>query len=67
MIEPQGLHEVQISTRMGTARREGEARDVAKGEARANKKFAVRDKKIAKFLRANGVSAKLLNAALAIK
>ena len=31
------------------------------------KRFAVRDKKIAKFLRANGVSAKLLNAALAIK
>ncbi|MBQ3778731.1 MAG: hypothetical protein II835_11780 [Fibrobacter sp.] len=49
----------EISTRMGTARREG--------EAKANKKFAARDKKIAKFLRANGVSAKLLNAALAIK
>ena len=69
----------EISTRMGTARREGEAigeargeaRGVAKGEARgiaiANKRFAARDKKIAKFLRANGVSAKLLNAALAIK
>ena len=57
----------EISTRMGTARREGEARGVVKGEARASKKFAARDKKIAKFLRANGVSAKLLNAALAIK
>ncbi|MBR6450294.1 MAG: PD-(D/E)XK nuclease family transposase [Fibrobacter sp.] len=53
----------EISTRMGTARCEGEAI----GEARANKKFAARDKKIAKFLRTNGVSAKLLNAALAIK
>ena len=54
---------MQISTRMGTARREGEAI----GEAKMRKKFAARDKKIAKFLRANGVSAKLLNAALAIK
>lgn len=53
----------EISTRMGTARREGEA----KGEAKMSKKIAARDKKIAKFLRANGVSAKLLNAALAIK
>lgn len=53
----------EISTRMGTARREGEAI----GEAKMSKKFAARDKKIAKFLRANGVSAKLLNAALAIK
>lgn len=57
----------EISTRMGTARREGEAIGEAKGEAKANKKFAAREKKIAKFLRANGVSAKLLNAALAIK
>ena len=61
----------EISTRMGTARREGEARGeargVAKGEARAIKKFAARDKKIAKFLRANGVSAKLLTAAMALK
>ena len=53
----------EISTRMGTARREGEAI----GEAKMSKKYAARDKKIAKFLRANGVSAKLLNAALAIK
>ena len=61
----------EISTRMGTARREGEAIGLAKGEARCeakmNKKFAARDKKIAKFLRANGVSAKLLTAAMAIK
>ena len=42
----------EISTRMGTARREGEA----KGKA-----------KMAKFLRSKGVSVKLLNAALAIK
>ena len=61
----------EISTRMGTARREGfaegEARGLAKGEAKMSKKFAARDKKIAKFLRANGVPSKLLTAALAIK
>ena len=53
----------EISTRLGTARREGEER----GEAKANKKFAARMAKMAKFLKSNGVSAKLLNAALAIK
>ncbi len=54
----------EISTRMGTARREGfaegEAKGLAKGEAKGKAKMA-------KFLRAKGVSAKLLNAALAIK
>ena len=54
----------EISTRMGTARREGfaegEAKGLVKGEARGKAKMA-------KFLRAKGVSAKLLNAALAIK
>lgn len=57
----------EISTRLWTARREGLAEGEAKGEMKANKRFAARDKKIAKFLRANGVSAKLLTAALAIK
>jgi len=48
---------------VSTARHEGEA----KGEAKANKRFAAREKKIAKYLRSHGVSAQLLNAALAIK
>ena len=39
----------------------------AKGVAKTKKKFAARDKKIAEFLRSNGVSSKLLTAALAIK
>ena len=54
----------EISTRMGTARcegfAEGEAKGLVKGETRGKAK-------IAKFLRAKGVSAKLLNAAPAIK
>ncbi|SOD14167.1 PD-(D/E)XK nuclease family transposase [Fibrobacter sp. UWB16] len=37
------------------------------GEAKAKEKFAAREKKIAEYLRSHGVSAKLLNAALAIK
>ena len=45
----------------------GEAKDIAEGEAKANKKFVARNKKIVEFLRANGVSRKLLTAALAIK
>ena len=49
------------------ARRKGKAEGLAEGEEKANKRFAARDKKIAKFLRLNGVSRKLLNAALAIK
>jgi predicted transposase YdaD len=56
---------------MSYARREGyeegEAKGEAKGEARAKRKFAARDKKIAEFLKANGVSLKVLNAAMAIK
>ncbi len=58
-------------TGLATAHRRGEAegfaKGEAKGEAKANRRFAARDKKIAKYLRANGVSAKLLNTALAIK
>ena len=48
---------------VSTARHEGEAT----GEAKAKEKFAAREKKIAEYLRSHGVSAKLLNAALAIK
>ncbi|MBR2307634.1 MAG: hypothetical protein IKA48_10630, partial [Fibrobacter sp.] len=52
---------------MSYARREGYEEGEAKGEARAKRKFAARDKKIAEFLKANGVSLKVLNAAMAIK
>ncbi len=45
----------------------GKAKGIAEGEAKANKKFVARNKKIVAFLRANGVSRKLLTAALAIK
>jgi hypothetical protein len=45
----------------------GEAKGIAEGEAKANKKFVARNKKIVEFLRANGVSRKLLTAALALK
>ena len=45
----------------------GKAKGIAEGEAKANKKFVARNKKIVEFLRANGVSRKLLTAALAIK
>ena len=59
ITEPQGLHNVQISTRLGTARREGIAEGEARGEAKTNK--------ILKFLRSKGVSPKLLAAAQALK
>ena len=52
---------------LATAHRRGEAEGIAKGEAKANRRFAARDKKIVEYLRANGVSIKLLNTALAIK
>ncbi|MBR2271324.1 MAG: hypothetical protein IJ912_03105 [Fibrobacter sp.] len=53
------MHNVQISTRLGTARREGIAEGEARGEAKTNK--------ILKFLRSKGVSPKLLAAAQALK
>ena len=59
ITEPQGLHNVQISTRLGTARREGIAEGEARGEAKTDK--------ILKFLRSKGVSPKLLAAAQALK
>ena len=49
----------EISTRLGTARREGIAEGEARGEAKTNK--------ILKFLRSKGVSPKLLAAAQALK
>ena len=49
----------EISTRLGTARREGIAEGEARGEAKMNK--------ILKFLRSKGVSPKLLAAAQALK
>ena len=53
----------EVSTRLGTARREGEA--AAKAEAA--KTNAARDKKIAKYLRSIGVSPECVATALAIK
>ena len=53
----------EISTRLGTARREG----IAEGEAKANKKFEARDKKISNYLRSIGVSEEGVTTALAIK
>jgi len=47
--------------------RRGIKRGMEKGAEQERKKFAARDKKIVEFLRANGVSRKLLTAALAIK
>ena len=57
--------EIRISKEEGIA--EGMAKGEAKGRAETKRKFAARDKKIAKFLQAHGVSAKLMTAALAIK
>ncbi|MBR6450135.1 MAG: hypothetical protein IKS96_09360, partial [Fibrobacter sp.] len=53
----------EIWTRLGTARREG----FADGEAKANKRIAVRDKKIAEFLQSIGVSKKNIATAFSIK
>jgi hypothetical protein len=52
---------------VSTVRHEGLAEGEAKGEAKAIKRFAARDKKIAKYLRSKGVSAEILATALAIK
>ena len=50
---------------------EGEAKGrvegLAEGEAKVKRKFAARDKKIAKFLRSIGVSRKNISTALAMK
>ena len=52
---------------LATAHRRGEAEGEAKERSRNEAANAARDKKIVEYLRANGVSIKLLNAALAIK
>ena len=46
---------------------EGFAKGKKRGTAIANRKIAVRDKKITAYLRKNGVPLKLLNAAMSIK
>ena len=56
ITEPQGLHNVQISTRLGTARREG----IAEGEARG---IAA----VLKLLRSKRVSPDVLAAVRALK
>lgn len=63
MDEGERLMMMAAERRVAAIRRKG----LAEGEARAHKKIKARDKKIVDFLRANGVAAKLLNAAMAIK
>ena len=76
ITEPQGLHNVQISTRLGTARREGiaegEARGIVKGEARGIVKGEARGKAkgiaaVLKLLRSKRVSPDVLAAVRALK
>ena len=57
----------EIWTRLGTARREGFADGEAKAEAKARKRNAVRDRKIAEFLQSIGVSKKHIVMAFSIK
>ena len=68
ITEPQGLHNVQISTRLGTARREGiaegEARGIVKGEARGKAKGIAA---VLKLLRSKRVSPDVLAAVQALK
>ena len=56
-------HNACLYTAIRISKEEG----IAEGEAETKRKFAARDKKIAKFLQAHGVSAKLMTAAFAIK
>ena len=60
ITEPQGLHNVQISTRLGTARREG----IAEGEARGKAKGIAA---VLKLLRSKRVSPDVLAAVRALK
>ena len=64
ITEPQGLHNVQISTRLGTARREGIAEGEARGEARGKAKGIAA---VLKLLRSKRVSPDLLAAVQALK
>lgn len=52
---------------MSFARQKGLAEGEAKGEAKMKERYAARYKKIAEYLRSQGVSEKLLKAAFAIK
>ncbi|MBR4006599.1 hypothetical protein, partial [Fibrobacter sp.] len=52
---------------MSYARREGYEEGEAKGEARAKRKFAARDKKIAEYFRSIGVPKKHIETAMAIR
>ncbi|MBR6455245.1 MAG: hypothetical protein IKS97_11875 [Fibrobacter sp.] len=49
----------EISTRLGTARREGAEQE--------RKKFEARDKKIAEYLRSNGVPENIISGGFALK
>ena len=51
---------------LAKGKEEGLIEGEAKGEAKAKRKFAARDKKIAKFLRSIGVSRKNISTAFAI-
>ena len=68
ITEPQGLHNVQISTRLGTARREGiaegEARGIVKGEARGKAKGIAA---VLKLLRSKRVSPDVLASVRVLK
>lgn len=65
MMMKAAIRRVETARRKGFA--EGKKSGEVRGEARTRKKIKARDKKIVDFLRANGVTAKLLNAAMAIK
>ena len=56
-----------LYTAIRKSKEEGLAEGEVKGEAKAKRKFAARDKKIAKFLRSIGVSRKNISTALAMK
>ena len=65
-----GLEEGRAEGRkegLEAGRVEGRAEGRAEGEAKVMRKFAARDKKIAKYLRSKGVSPEILATALAIK
>jgi hypothetical protein len=53
----------EISTRLGTARREG----IAEGEAKANKKFEAEKQKMAEYFRSRGVPEDVISGGFAIK
>ena len=56
-----------LYTAIRKSKEEGKEEGLAEGEAKVKRKFAARDKKIAKFLRSIGVSRKNISTALAMK